>query len=129
MGVTPVEDEEKELETEVDDLRKLIAAERAPMIEGVIEEDNPRVVLCSRRSRFGGKKTKKTQRNMGGMAVRTLMMKLATSTSKKELTEVSKRLPGLNEEDRENGEDGILATLDDGMENDLIEEQEKRPCG
>ena len=73
------------------------------------------------RRRFGGKETKKIGRKLGGMAARTLMMKLATGMSKKELSRLSKRLAS-------------LGTVNDKVENDLIEEhrfapQEGQQCG
>ena len=50
-------EEERELVTEVDDLRKLIGTGGDPMIEDVIEEDKPRMVFRKRRSRFGRKRS------------------------------------------------------------------------
>ena len=68
---------ESELETEVEELRRLVA---------VIEEGKQGFVASSGRSRFGGKKTEKTERKLGGTAARSLMMKLASG--------VGKNLPG-----------------------------------
>ena len=61
-----LEAEKSELETEVEELRRLVAAGGDPMIEEVIEEGKQGVVGSSGRFRFSGKKTKKTERKLGG---------------------------------------------------------------
>ena len=54
-----LEAEESELETEVEELRRMVAAGGDPMTEEVIEEGKQGVVATWGRSRFGGKRRKR----------------------------------------------------------------------
>ena len=92
---------ESELEIEVEELRRLVAVGRDPMIEEVVLEGNQGVVGNHGRSRSGGRKTKNTERKLGGMAARCLLIKVASGMSRRELSMLSKRLSGLSDLDRE----------------------------